>query len=207
MERRGAKSQRGRETVLRFVVPKVSSEEAWGILNSRSRFSLRRKGEMKRAELLYLPYYVHKVVVRQGDAEHEVLACTDGIEGGFSFFNLGEMRLSDEARGEMIDFVLSPEEAERCCRENLRWHLVRQGLRLKVKASTKTILRTDQMWYPYWVAYFKKDSGYGFRAADGVTGEVQGVRMRSVFLKVFSAGAVCAAVSDSPRSTESMQRQ
>jgi hypothetical protein len=179
---------------LRFVVPKVPSDEARQILGKRRRFSLRRKDEIKKAELAYLPYYVHKVAVRQGGEEHEVVACTDGIEGGFSFFNIEEMELSDEARGEVIDFVISPEEAERSCRENLRWHLIRQGLRLKVKACTKTILRTDKIWYPYWVAYFKRDSGYSFRAADAVTGEVQGARMRSVFLKAFSIGAVCGPV-------------
>jgi hypothetical protein len=161
---------------------------------------------MKKAELLYLPYYVHKVLVRQGDAEHEVAACTDGIEGVFSFFNIGEIRLSDEACGEVIDFALSPEEAERCCRENLRWHLVRQGLRLKVKASVKTILRTERIWYPYWVGYFRRNNGYTFRVADGVTGEVQGVRMRSVFLKAFSHDREGCIACDSPRSTQSAQR-
>lgn len=157
---------------------------------------------MKKAELLYLPYYLHNVVVLQGDTEHEVVACTDGIEGGFSFFNVKEMTLNDEAPEEVIDFVISPEDAEQCCRENLRWHLVRQGLRLKVKAQVEKVRETRKVYYPYWVAYFERGGRYDFRAADAVTGEVQGVRMRSVFLKVFSAGGVCGAVSDTPRSTQ-----
>lgn len=191
---------------MRFVVPKVSSEEARRILNKRGRFSLRRKREMRKIELLYLPYYVHKVVVRQGDEEHEVVACTDGIEGGFSFFNLDGISLSDEVPGEVIEFMISPEEAKRLCLENLRWHLVRQGLRLKVRARVKEVRETWKVYYPYWVAYFKGAGGYDFRVADAVTGEAQGVRMRKVFLKAFSRGSAIADDENSPQRARSTQR-
>ena len=162
---------------------------------------------MKKTELVYLPYYVHKAVVRQGDAEYEVVACTDGIEGGFSFFNVEEMTSSDEAPEEVIDFVLSPEEAVRCCRDNLRWHLVRQGLRLKVKARVEEVRGTQRLYYPYWVAYFERGGRYDFRTADGVTGEVQGVRMRSLFLKAFLKDRAVCIACDSPQRTQSVQRQ
>jgi hypothetical protein len=191
---------------LRFVSPEVPSEEAKLILSKRGRLSVRRKGEMRKVELIYLPYYLHKVVVSQGDKEHEVVACTDGIEGGFSFFSPERMSLCREAPGEVVDFIISPEEAERSCRENLRWHVVRQGLRLKVKAEVKKVRQTQRIHYPYWVGYFKKGGQYDFRAADAVTGEIQGVRMRKVFLKAFSRVGAIADVEDSPQKARSMQR-
>ncbi len=171
---------------MRFVVPKLSPEEARRILSRRPKLSLRRKREMKKVELVYLPYYVHTVAVSQGNDEHEIVVCTDGTCSAFSFFDAGEMGFREEASGEVFDFLVSPEEAERACLDNLRWHLIRQGLRLKVKASVKEIRKIERVHYPYWVAYFKGADGYDFRAADAVTGEIQGVRMRETFLTAFS---------------------
>jgi len=178
---------------LRFAVPKVSREEARRILGKRGKLSLRRKREMRKMELLHLPYYIHSVVVSQRNEEHEVVVCTDGICSGFSFFNAKQTAFCEEVSGEVFDFVVSPEEAERACLENLRWHLLRQGLRLKVKPFVKEIRHVERIHYPYWVAYFKGPDGYEFRAADAVTGEIQGVRMRKAFLTAFSRHGAAAA--------------
>ncbi|NQT83082.1 hypothetical protein HQ563_08665 [bacterium] len=167
-------------------MPRVSADDARGILCKRKRFSPRRKREMKKMELLYLPYYVHRVVISQRDDQHEIIACTDGISNIFSFFDAKQMEFCNEASGEVFDFLVSAEEARRACRESLRWHLVRQGLRLKVKASVKEIREVREIHYPYWVGYFRGGDGYDFRAADAVTGETQGVRMRETFLAAFS---------------------
>jgi hypothetical protein len=42
-----------------------------------------------------------------------------------------------------------------------------------------------KIYYPFWVGYFKKKKGYDFKALDAVSGEIQGVRMRRVFMRVF----------------------
>jgi hypothetical protein len=167
-------------------MPKISLEEARGILGKRGKLSLRRRREMKKVELVYLPYFIHRVAVSQGEEEYEIVVCTDGIAASFSFFNPEHSTFGEVASGEIFDFIVPLEDAERACLENLRWHLVRQGLRLKVKASIKEIRETRRMHYPYWVAYFKGASGYQFRAADAVTGQIQGVRTRSTFLNAFS---------------------
>ncbi len=145
---------------------------------------------MKKVELVHLPYYIFRATVSQGDAEHEIMVCVDGIACGFSFFNGNGVAFDEKASGEVFDFTVSAEEAERACRDSLRWHLVRQGLRLKVKPSVKAICSVEELYYPYWVAYFRRRGSYEFRAADAVTGEIQGVRMRNVFLTAFSQGEV-----------------
>jgi hypothetical protein len=148
---------------------------------------------MKKVELVHLPYYIFRATVSQGDAEHEITACVDGIACGFSFFNSNGVAFRDEASGEVFDFRISAEEAERACRDGLRWHLVRQGLRLKVKPSVKAIHSVEGIYYPYWIAYFRRRGSYEFRAADAVTGEIQGVRMRNAFLTAFSQGEVSSS--------------
>ncbi len=195
---------------MRFVEPKVSLEEARGILGRRRRLSLRRKREMKKTELLNLPYYLYRVAVSQGNDEHEIVVCTDGIGGGFSFFDESGKVFSEQGGGEVFDFLVSQEEAERASLENLRWHLVRRGLRLKVKASVKEIREVERIHYPYWVAYFRGPDGYNFRAADAVTGEVQGIRMRKTFLTALAQprapeGPVSAA-RNSPQRARRTQR-
>ena len=37
---------------------------------------------------------------------------------------------------------------------------------------------------PLFMGYFKKKKGYDFKALDAVSGEIQGVRMRRVFMRV-----------------------
>lgn len=182
-----------------FVLPKISSDEAREILGRRSKLSLRPQREMKKLELLYFPYYLHRVTVSQGGEEHEVVACTDGISSGFSFLDTKQLVFSDESWVLGFGFLVSPEDARKACLDHLRWHLVRQGLRLKVRASATEIRGTEEIHYPYWVAYFRKGSGYDFRAVDAVTGGIEGIRMRRTFLKAFSAHAAARQRSDDSR--------
>jgi len=174
---------------VKFVLPKIPAEEARRIISRRGLFFLRHKREVKKMELVHLPYYVHTVVVSQENGEREVLTCTDGISSGFSFFDASQLTFCDEASGMAFGFLVSAEESERACLESFRWHLVHRGLRFRVRASLKEIRSTERIYYPYWVGYFRTRRGYDFRAADAVTGEIQGPRMRKVFLTAFSQGA------------------
>lgn len=66
--------------------------------------------------------------------------------------------------------------------EEYRWLLLEHGLRNKRKVSVQTISEPEEVHYPFWVAYFRKRGSYDFKALDAVSGEVQGVKMRKVFL-------------------------
>jgi len=37
----------------------------------------------------------------------------------------------------------------------------------------------------FWIGYILKKKGYDFRACDGISGEIQGIKMRKVFLRAF----------------------
>ncbi len=198
------------ETNMKFVVPKVWREDAVAIFSRRRRLSLRRRPDIKKVELVHIPHYLHQVLVSLGNGERELSVCTDGICSNFSFFDAGRLEFSDEASGVVVDFLVSRQESERACLENLRWHLVGRGLRFKFRASLKEIREVRPIWYPYWVGYFKVRRGYDFRVADAVTGEVQGARMRGVFLKAFvrdaASGDPAAPTQDSPQSAQNAQR-
>jgi len=189
---------------MQFVQPRISEEEARKLLGKRGGFPFRRKGEIRKVELVYLPYYLHRAVVAQGAEEHDVLVCTDGISGFFSFFDSTHVAFCERACGEVLDFVVSAEEALRASADGLRWHLLHQGLRLKVRASVRGIREVARIHYPYWVAYFKRSDAYGFRVADAVTGEIRDARIRAAFLKGLSrAGGTPGA---SPGDTDFPQK-
>jgi hypothetical protein len=55
----------------------------------------------------------------------------------------------------------------------------------KRTVSIQEISAPERIHYPFWVAYFKRRGSYDFKALDAVSGEVQGVKMRKVFLAAF----------------------
>ena len=65
--------------------------------------------------------------------------------------------------------------------------LLERGLRTRSHPSAEEISEGRKIYYPFWVGYFKKKKGYDFKALDAVSGEIQGVRMRRVFIKVLKS--------------------
>lgn len=190
---------------MKLVSPKISAEKARKILTKRGPFSLRRKREARKMELVYLPYYIYKAVVSQRNDEYEIFACMDGIRCDFSFFDEREMSFLHEPAGAAFDFLVSPQESERACLDSFRWQIIRHGLRSKIRVSIKGIREADRIHYPYWVVYFKRRGGYDFRAADALTGELQGARLRKVLLTAFSAvAASTGSVSGTANSPETL---
>jgi len=63
--------------------------------------------------------------------------------------------------------------------------LLEHGLRNKTASTVDAISPAERILYPFWVGYFKKGGSYDFTALDAVSGELQGVRMRKVFLRAF----------------------
>jgi hypothetical protein len=60
--------------------------------------------------------------------------------------------------------------------------LLEHGLRTRTHPSAEEISEGRKVLYPFWVAYFKKKKGYDFKAIDAVSGEIQGIRMRRLFM-------------------------
>lgn len=69
--------------------------------------------------------------------------------------------------------------------EEYRWLLLEHRLRNRRTVSIREISEPERVHYPFWVAYFKKRGSYDFKTVDAVSGEVQGIKMRKVFLAAF----------------------
>jgi len=83
------------------------------------------------------------------------------------------------------DFELSPYKAEKIVWSEYRGILLEHGLRTRSVQEAEKISGSKKIYHPFWIGYYKKRKGYDFKALDAVSGEIQSVRMRKVFLKAF----------------------
>ena len=174
-----------------FVTPRISREEAEDILSRRSSiFPGKRKSKkslsLKRIELIYLPFYVFEVIARDQAQSPKALISLDGLLGDNWFFfkeNLEYTECTDSVKYPTCPFRVEESAARRAAADKYKWFRLEYRFRLKEKLTAVEIAGSRKMYYPFWVGYFPKRNGYDFRLADAVSGEVQGVRMRGVFLK------------------------
>lgn len=109
----------------------------------------------------------------------------DAILGASVFF-VGDNLVRKAGRdGAVCDFIQSASAARDTVLQEYRWLLLEHGLRNKRTASVEEISEPEKVHYPFWIAHFKKRGFYDFKALDAVSGEIQGVKMRKVFLAAF----------------------
>jgi len=138
-----------------------------------------------RVELVYLPYYFFHIEVAQEEGTQTVGVAVDAILGATVFFVDAALVRRPGCDGASCEFVRSPSAARETALHEYRWLMLEHGLRNKRAVSVKEISEPEQVHYPFWVAYFKKRGSYDFKALDAVSGEVQGIKMRKVFLAAF----------------------
>jgi hypothetical protein len=180
------------------VVPGISNKEAGGILSKQKFFfplRLRKKAiSPGRIELIYLPFYLFRVVHPHrgqspdtaGKGDKGLFIVLDGLLGENLFFVGDNLKYTDREDGvenPVCPFIISRAQAERTVVDKYKWLQVEHGLRMKQKPAPGKIDEVKTIFYPFWVGYYRRGGAYDFRVVDGVSGEVQGVRMRKVFLK------------------------
>jgi hypothetical protein len=123
-------------------------------------------------------------VSRDNEAQNVGVA-VDAVLGTTVFF-VGETLVRKRGcDGAACDFAQSPSVARETAIQEYRWLLLEHGLRDKHMVSLQEISEPGRVHYPFWVAYFKRRGSYDFKALDAVSGEVQGIKMRKVFLAAF----------------------
>jgi len=172
-----------------YITPGILKENAQNIFSQRKSFLSKHFGKKKpvtpqRVELIYLPFYLFEVVSSSEERKQEVKVCLDGLLGDNLFFFRENMAYKDKVENPVCPFVLSPAEAQQKATDKYKWLQLEHKLRIKQKFEIGEISEGKQIFYPFWVGYFQKAGGrYDFKIMDAVSGEVQGVKMRKVFLK------------------------
>lgn len=171
-----------------YITPGISKENAQNIFSQQKSFFSKRLGKKKpvpskRVELIYLPFYLFQVKSSSEETKQEVKVCLDGLLGDNLFFFKEKMAYKDKVEHPVCPFVLSPVQAQQKAVDKYKWLQLEHKLRIKQKFEMGQISEGQRIFYPFWVGYFQKGKDYDFKIMDAVSGEVQGVRMRKVFLK------------------------
>ena len=184
-----------------FVKPKITEQQAKNIFASRKSilsFSSRLKKKKdeafpKKVEVIYLPFYLFDVLVKRDNkaqkdrspSTQRVRLSVDGILGHSVLYAKEALDLANSQNLPAHDFVISPSVAEEIALKEYKGTLLEHGLRTRSFPQAEKILGSQKIYYPFWIGYFRKGRGYDFKALDAVSGEIQGIKMRKVFLKAF----------------------
>jgi hypothetical protein len=183
-----------------FVKPKISKQQAEDIFatkNSPSRlipklFPKKYRIRPERLEIVYLPFYLFDVSVEKkikgksvGDVlTQNVTLSVDGILGHAVLYAEDSLDVEKELETSVptCEFEISSAEAAKKALDQYKGILLEHGLRTRSHPSAGEISEGREVFYPFWVAYFKMRKGYDFKAIDAVSGEIQGVKMRRLFM-------------------------
>ncbi len=178
-----------------FAAPRVEEDAARARLTPRRKL-LRRGRPLRpeRVELVYFPYHLFEVSVADAGAERRVRVALDGVLGVFSFVETDALDLRPEADGPRFPFRIGGEEAGEKALAAYRRALFGHVFHRLRRPTVKGVGEHRELYYPYWVAYYRTRKGYDFRAVDGIHGEPLSVRMRRAFLTAFAEGGLPTTV-------------
>lgn len=155
----------------------------------------KKKGETlpKRVEVIYLPFHLFDVLVKRENktqksgppSTQKVRLSVDGLLGHSVLYAEEGLDLEDNRNFPVLNFVISQSDAEKTALREYKGVLLEHGLRTRSFPQADKILGSQKIYYPFWIGYFKKGRGYDFKALDAVSGEIQGIKMRKVFLQAF----------------------
>jgi len=180
-----------------FVIPKISEKEAENIFSKKKKFSLSKLKKislsLERLEILYLPFYLFHVSVQMEGKERskklplikKVTLSVDGLLGHSVFYAKDDLDVESRTKKAVCGFELTPSEAQKAVLNEYRAFLLEHGLRTRSASQAEEISGGKKIFHPFWIGYFQKKGRYDFIALDAVSGEIQGIKMRKVFLKAF----------------------
>jgi len=167
-----------------YITPEISKEKAQEILSRRTSFFPfkfpKKSLLLKRIELIYLPFYVFEISLT---GNRIITISIDGLLGSAIFFVRDDLKHQNKTEHPVCDFVLSPSEAKEIALKEYKWMLLEQGLKSRRTSTIEKITEAKKIFYPFWIGYFQKRKAYEFKALDALSGQIQGIKMRKVFLK------------------------
>jgi len=156
-------------------------------------FSRKSQVFPERLEVLYLPFYLFDVLVEKQEkgqkntqtTQHRVTLSVDGLLGHAVLYaeDALDVEKDPQTSAPTCDFAIFSSDAAKMALDRYKGILLEHGLRTRSHHKAEEISEGKKVYYPFWIGYFKKKKGYDFKALDAVSGEIQGIKMRRVFIK------------------------
>ncbi len=165
-----------------YVIPGLDEVRAERLLTKVPRL-LARKKKIVKTDLFYLPFYLFIIttVTNKKDNASELI-CVDGVEGTFSFFKETEYTNTPGIPGFIFNSVIEMEKARQLGLEEYRRILLKLSFKNRIAIEVESIKFDKKVFYPYWVGYYYRGKSLDFEIIDGLNGEKQGNKMRSIFI-------------------------
>ncbi|MBI1938332.1 MAG: hypothetical protein HYS25_09405 [Ignavibacteriales bacterium] len=162
-------------------IPQIKESNAVEVLKKRENIFQREKN-VRRSELIYLPYYLFSFNIYLADGKVESsFVCVDLIGGECAHLRDKTNIVQGNKTAEFNNVITENEAAERA-----RKFIINEILHKKKKYLnflTMEIKLETVLEYPYWIGYFQKKNGIDFNVIDGITGQKQGPKMKTIFIK------------------------
>ncbi len=172
-----------------YICPVISAAQARKIFTEHKRrnpLSFFRRAEFKKAELFHVPLHLFEILIQAEVKSWTTVICCDAILGETAIFQGQDHQHSEHAQGTVCTAILSPEQVTERVRRYGRVLILDQSLGYGRKASLQDVSFVETVFYPYWIGYFERKGRYDFRVADGITGQLQGPKLRRLFLQALS---------------------
>jgi len=161
------------------VAPKLGEDAARELLGRRPDF-FRRRREPVRVELVFMPYYQYAVVVKEGRGKtSRSVVCVDALHGLYAKLESALPGVCEAQVAYLPAFAVGEEEERGVVRREASRHLafMRRG------KTVEDVVFEGMKYYPFYIGYFQRGSGFDFDVIDGFAGRFQGVAMRPVFME------------------------
>lgn len=172
-----------------FARPLVQKDAALERLTRRRRLLFAgKRPKPEKIELLYFPHYVFKISLSVKGGQREMFLASDGVLGNFAFLEMDNLDFLESVDAPCFDFQVEVEKAKERAVDQCKWLLVKNGFHTNSPPMMQAVTNVKRLYYPYWVAYYRRRRGYDFKALDGISLAPIGLRMRRAFLAAFSHG-------------------
>ena len=172
-----------------IITEQISENEAKNVLTNKKNFpffKFRKKSiYFSKFELIHIPFYVYNLQVENEGTIQNVKLAVDGLLGHAVFYVKEDLVSEQRKNVNKCNFELPPDEAREIILKEYKGLLLETGLRTRKSSKAANIIDHELIFYPFWVGYFKKRGAYEFQTVDAVSGAVQGIKMRKLFLKAF----------------------
>ncbi len=167
------------------VRPLLSETEAKDRLTPKRKFLFGSRKSLQKIELLYLPYFWALVSTEFKGKRENLTVAADALEGVAVFPNEKFVTFESRHFEQPLPFLLNESQVTPLLLAAAKDFSLQVGIRQKQPLQVLGISSMHRVVYPFWVAYYTTPAGVHFTTLDAVSGAVQGVKMKPVFIRAF----------------------
>lgn len=171
-----------------YACLRINREKAEKLLAAPPR-PLAKKRKILKVDLFYLPHYIYSLKIRHKNGTlANATICVDGLQGVYGTFSEAETEENPVLPARILKAKLTCQQAQEDGVEEFRRFMLKISLKKKSLSEIESCEYRGEIFYPFWVGYFRRKGAYDFEAIDAISGQKQGAKMKPVFMEAILNG-------------------